>query len=409
MLRLSALLAALCLAPAAFGQVHVKAILLDKPAGSTFAIPGTASVDAAGRRIFVPVSYYPLDEGAVVVIDAANDKVVATIPVPYPSSGAVYNPVNKHLYVATLPRWTKVGPGPGDWSVSVGGVLVIDPATGALLKQVKEIPESTQLAVNPATNRIYASQWRYPFVEVIDGAKDEWLTRIALPEDMHNPGPLAVHAQTNRVYLTLANARKLASGSAFPLVTLDGAKNEVASITEGEFGVLAIDPKRGQLWAGAVFTPTLSVVSLATGAVLASKVPLAPSKNPYTSAEYVGGLAYDPRMDVVRASKLISATFDQLDPVTRGVLGTVTVSSKPGLFGVAVNPATGKIYLSQRDTFIGFQTPGAIFILRAECEGEVGDCEEDVAIPKGEGDATRSKWSPGRGDDEAAAKRSRAR
>src|SRR5262249_47036585 len=97
--------------------------------------------------------------------------------------------------------------------------------------------------------------------------------------------------------------------------------------------------------------------------LIASRLPLGPSTH---SPEYSNSLAYNPTKNRIYFSKSFGSTLDTVDATNDAVLSSTNVTGGIDLFGVVVNPNTNKIYVAQRDTGVGRNTPGKIHVY-ADC------------------------------------------
>ena len=152
--------------------------------------------------------YVANQDGTVTVINGASDKTTS-IPVGANLSLgqiAVNTQTNK-IYVANNTAYAT-------------GIAVIDGTTNTVTKTVSCSP-SWGVAVNSATNLIYASNYTVGTVTVIDGSSNGTVV-LAAPSQ---PKSIAINPAINRVYV--------ASYLGSAVTVIDGASNQIATIAVG--------------------------------------------------------------------------------------------------------------------------------------------------------------------------------
>jgi YVTN family beta-propeller protein len=210
--------------------------------------PSGIGVNPATNRIYVG-SFF---SNTVSVIDGANDAVVATILVDVQQYGGVtdigVNPITNRLYVSKKYD---------------SDITVIDTVTNTV---VATVPMSTYaffyVAVNPTTNRIYATYGNQA-VYVIDGASNtvdvtipmvSWPGPVDVTVPMVSwPGPVGVNPITNRIYV--------ANGSN-TIAVIDGANNTVvatATVGSSPSGV-GVNPASNRIYVANSGSNTVSVI-----------------------------------------------------------------------------------------------------------------------------------------------------
>ena len=153
-------------------------------------------------------AYVANQDGTVTVIDGASDKATS-IPVGSNLSlgqVAVNTKTNK-IYVANNTPYKT-------------GIAVIDGTTNAVINTVACSP-SWGVAVNSATNMIYASNYTAGTVTVIDGSSNSAVV-LSAPSQ---PKSIAIDSAINRVYV--------ASYLGSAITVIDGASNQIATIAVG--------------------------------------------------------------------------------------------------------------------------------------------------------------------------------
>jgi len=267
--------------------------------------------------------YSIAETGVVTAIDGATNTITGSFA-PLPTStisnvdGIACNPETGKLYMVL---WNP-GPNVVVWDIKKQKTV----ATLTITKYSEE-----WLAVNRKTNKIYA-QTDFDGVVVIDGATDTVIDRIAAGQLPEPPGcnplaspqvcttigswleKIAVNEATNRIYVT-----GITDGS---LTTIDGATNQVIATNYYDYFPysVAVDPVRNKIYPLDVIFDVLSVVDGATG-IRTGNVSVSPGPFPMGCAS--GFVPIDPNI-----SCLTSSLGDE---------------------GIAINPVTGKIYV----TYVG--------------------------------------------------------
>ena len=120
----------------------------------------------------------------VSVLDGMTLNVIGTVPVAEGPGSIALNASTNRVYVTS--------------NDNVNTLTVIDGSTNAIITEIL-IPgqafSSMDVAVNPATNRVYVLNFITNIVTVIDGATNSILKAIALP--IATPLHISVNARTN--------------------------------------------------------------------------------------------------------------------------------------------------------------------------------------------------------------------
>jgi len=165
--------------------------------------------------------YVAVDQtGQVVVIDGKTQQITARIDIGRDTHSVAVNALTNRIYATSC-----------SFSAAACHIAVIDGRKDTL---ITDIPIASGdavglqgLAVNPVTNRIYASDGDNQEYIAIDGQTNTIITQVIVPS---TPGGIAVNPKTNRIFI---------AGVGFPglVMVYDGATNtQVATIPE-DFGV----------------------------------------------------------------------------------------------------------------------------------------------------------------------------
>ncbi len=275
--------------------------------------PDSVGVNPATNRIYVSNS----DNDSISVIDGAQDKVIATIPVGDHPVGVGVNPATNRIYVAKYY---------GGWD----SVAVIDGAQDKVITTIPMGDTSAEVAVNPITNRIYVSLGSSKFVAVIDGAQDKVIATI--PVGGAPGGGVGVNPATNRIYVANYDS----------VLVIDGAQDKViATIPVGGDGFpygVGVNPTTNRIYVGHLFGRSVSVINGARDKVVAT-IPVG-----YDPA----GVGVNPATNRIYVANRFSNSVSVIDGAQDKVIATVPVGDFA--LGVGVNPATNRIYVANRDS-----------------------------------------------------------
>jgi YVTN family beta-propeller protein len=106
------------------------------------------------------------------------------------STGIALNPVTNRVYVA---------------NVGSSNVTVIYATANSIITNIPVSPQPAAIAVNPVTNRIFVYTEVDDLVSVIDGATNAVMATIPMGDDGDDaayPKDMVVNSVTNRVYLS---------------------------------------------------------------------------------------------------------------------------------------------------------------------------------------------------------------
>ncbi len=211
----------------------------------------------------------------------------------------------------------------GDRSFTASFVPYFRPA---VIAQVPSTDVYGGVAVNPATNRVYAAGY-FQQMSVIDGA-----TNAAVNAGVDYTYGVAVNQVTNRVYVLQDQS----------IVVLDGATNSVlASIGLSDYSgnqgnPIAVDPIANRIYARLI--NSVAVIDGNTNTVIAT-----------IATEYGGGVAVDPALHRLYVPD--RATLRVFDTVS---LEEVAAVALPGwtLRAIALNSVTHRVYASYFPGFV---------------------------------------------------------
>lgn len=241
---------------------------------SPFAGPGAIAVDDAHGRVYVTTGSTLADgtqSAAVQVIDAASNTVLGTIASPTTGNfnGLAVNPVTQRVYASS---------GSGE-----GKVIIMD---GAKMKLVTALDIGNSrpggIAVNSKTNKVYIANYpqgdqsAFNSIDIIDGATDAYagsFDNISRDGQNDNAFNVAVDEATNTVYVA-----DDANGYGFTgLVNAFDATNHYASLNSVAVGLyprgIVLDPVTRRLFVTNDQDGTVSVLQETGGPVVVTPPP----------------------------------------------------------------------------------------------------------------------------------------
>lgn len=243
-----------------------------------------------------------------------------------PATGTAYTLRNDYLYAIDE---AAAGAGAGGLIYTAGVTAIAMPSA-----------YSSAVAVNPATNRIYAAN---SGLLGIDGATNAIAPVSTMPAGAISILECAVDSGQNRVLALNSETYTLVPNA---LYILDGATDAVLKVVTldnralyTEHDPLLVDPARSLAY---VVGKSVYVIDTAGGAIVAT-IPLAGT--PYSGA-------LDPA-----ASRLYVTTdlgIVVIDTQHNSIVRTVTVPSGYNLVSVAANPLTGRYYVGADTAAGGF-------------------------------------------------------
>jgi YVTN family beta-propeller protein len=205
---------------------------------------------------------------------------------------------------------------------STGFAAVEEPRVVATV----DLPEAAgAVAVNPLTNRVYATHRLLEELSVIDGNTDTVIARVPLGGGP--PRAVVVHPLLNRIYVTTRNL----------LWMIDGETNAVISLASPGFDLVSptIDVLADRLYVPAMQSKTVAVVDASSNEVLHR---VSTGRDPRAS-----GL--DPLRGKLFVPLFRDARVSVLDTETSGFVAHTSVGTGP--VHTAVNPSLGRVYVSQ--------------------------------------------------------------
>ena len=196
----------------------------------------------------------------------------------------------------------------------------------------------TTIAVNPATNKVYAVTPFNATVSVIDGNANTHLTDISLGTDF--PVAIGVNRKTNRIYV--ANE----GGFETRVSVIDGATDTLLENVSGFVNPLgvAVNPSTNMVYVtnsdgsvGVMDGATDTVITTIPSSFSFPAGAIGSAVNSQTNLIYVGGLF---------------AQYEVIDGSTNTVVSTVNLPSSVTTAGLAVDPHLNRLYVVDQNTYV---------------------------------------------------------
>ena len=191
------------------------------------------------------------------------------------------------------------------------------------------------IAVNSATNKIYAANAISGDVTVIDGGTNATVTVSA----GISPRAVAVNAVTNNIYVANAGSNDV--------TVINGFTNKAIQVAAGSFpSALAVNEKTNTIYILNYLSKSVTVVEGATNrATTTINLPTSPGHAGGLNRIIHTGIAINPRTNMIYVVTDDSDTVSVIDGATHAVT-SISTGKEP--VAVAVNEETNKIYVASR-------------------------------------------------------------
>lgn len=219
------------------------------------------------------------NDGTVSVMDGRNNAVVATIPVPAPTTVAV-DTANNQVYVASNP--------------ATGGVLYDldgnNSYAATVVTNLPPVPAIADLAVNPIANQVFVLDAAEGMVYMIDAGSGNALTSTPTPiapSSSSISSHLVVNPTTNQVYVTNPTNNTVTPLDGYSLtpgnpVPTNGQPYDVAVDSATNRVYVTIDAGPGPSGVAVIDAATNTLVNIPVGST-----PSDVAVNPVTQTAYV--------------------------------------------------------------------------------------------------------------------------
>ncbi|MFQ6085996.1 MAG: CFI-box-CTERM domain-containing protein [Candidatus Bathyarchaeia archaeon] len=257
-------------------------------------------------------------EGSLIVIDGGTNEVVTEVPL---WEGEGWTVVVRRILVN--PQTNRI------YAASAESVKVIDGATHAVVGEIPESALSREIAINPATNLLYIAYTTVTLgdpdvVRVYDGTTLELVTSVEIPGSreprlVQGVG-VAVNPRTNRIYATWTYNDNV--------YVIDGNTHQIAQSAEpSSFSIeVTVNPATNHIYIGNVVLDGETLEEVASG------------RSPPAAINPVGNLLYITVLDELRildgSTYQIGPTLE-LDEYSTDI----AVNPKTGMIYLAHRPA----------------------------------------------------------------------
>ncbi len=261
----------------------------------------------------------------------------------------------------------------GVMSLLAGTLLALAPAASAASSTfaVTEVPAvagfPNSVAVDPATNTVYAGIENDHAVAVIDGASNAETALINLPNFLDT---VAVDPATDTVYAICG--RSTTAG----VDVIDGATNAITAkislpSTLQAFAA-AVNPVTDMLYITDYYDGTVIVINGSTDTVAAT-VPLTdPVLDPLPRPH---AIAVDTATNTIYVGDLHGNQVEVIDGTTNQVTGRIALPASSEPYGAVADPAAGLVYLADQGT-------GSISVIDTATDG-VSTLASGMVDPQG--------------------------
>ena len=284
---------------------------------------------------------------AVAVLPAAAQTLIATVPVGQVPGYLVFNPVTNKIYIENI-----CGTDPS--CSSPGSITVIDGVTN----HTTNIPVGTNpqfMVMNNVTNKLYVTNRADGTVTIINGATNQVIKTLTV-----GPHPVGADANpvTNRIYIANYGNRL---GNTVSVI--DGNTDQVVDTITVQYAPIlaAVDSVTNKIYVvnrcatdpndcvndGSGINGSLSVIDgtndTVTNTLGLEQLPSVILLNQVTDKIYVGNSCGTDPSCITNGNANTIGTITVVDGAT---LATSTVSAGKGTTGMAVNPVSNEIYMT---------------------------------------------------------------
>lgn len=171
---------------------------------------GTGSGSATSVRVSSQPKAIAIDETTNKIFIANNDTSDKAIYIVNGASGTV---TNKIMFTGSSVAPKAIAVNASTGKVYAGGgdrVIVIDESTMTVSATITGFSGVMGIAVNPATNKVYVSDYYADKVWVVNGSSDSISSAITTEI---GPAAIAVNATTNKIYVATTNYLESINGS----------------------------------------------------------------------------------------------------------------------------------------------------------------------------------------------------
>jgi len=262
------------------------------------------------------------------------------------------NPANGMTRIAlgSVPTAVAVNPATNRVFVSnfgSGTVSVVDGATnteidtdgnsGNGVTRINVGGSPTGIAVNQALNRVYVANLASDDLDVIDGSTYAIIATVPVGSDPH-PFGVAVNSGANRVYVANNASGDVSVIDTTTNTEIDTDGNSGNGLTRiavgGNPSGIGVNANTGRVYVATTTGSSVKVIDGSTNAVIAT-VPVSGTPN---------GVAVDSSSNRLYVTREFASLLTVIDAATNTTISDVPLSNYP--FAVAVNSTTGRVYVA---------------------------------------------------------------
>ena len=254
--------------------------------------------------------------------------VIGSIPVGQYPWGVAVDGANGQVYVSDSTCATLCS--------ANGYVSAIDGSTNKVVATVQVGQYPNGLTVDGANGQVYVVDSNSNKLSVINASTDTLSGSVPLSPAGQLPTGIAVDPANGYLYVTDSDPNYLEQGY---VCIVDGKTNTVAGTTlvgTNPFGV-AVDGANGDIYVANAWTGNVSVISGATGKVVANVVFSGGGPEP-------NGVAVDPLNGNIYVADGEYGVVDVINGTTNAVTGSINVGMTPS--GIAMDSANGYLYVT---------------------------------------------------------------
>jgi DNA-binding beta-propeller fold protein YncE len=284
----------------------------DLPIGHSW--PRSIGINPITNKIYLTTTsgIYPPTGFTLTVVNASSRTISLVIPFQGIPGELAVNPNTDQVYVINGSSIAIFDGASGDETGNIRFkaplyAVVVDPVTGRLFAtsadtlfelslyphgEMKSFPVGSYavgLAVNTATNMVYAANYLSNTVSVFNATKESLVGTIDLGPQSINPSELAVNPTTNKVYVTTGRNS---------VVVIDGLTDRVTRTLQvgtspgtNSTYALAVDPTKNQVYVATTPSPLLTIIDGGTDTIVGTlRINYSPYKlavDPVNSRLYV--------------------------------------------------------------------------------------------------------------------------
>lgn len=271
------------------------------------------ALDPSRQRVYISAA-----DGTLRVIDAADNRVLSTVPVGLEPEGVAVHPSTGLVYVANSGE---------------GTVSVVEGGSYGLIQTIDGLRRPSGLAIDEVAHRIYVSDYEAGCVVIVDAESNAIVGRV--PVGSH-PYAIAVASAADRLYV--------ASSGDGALTVLEASSLELVSstrVSQPPVLGMALDREKGMVYLVHLISPRRRAIAVVDGLRGEVVTTLAGGwERPLDSAYAVALDEERGRLYIAGGRELLVVDTESQVLTASTHMETVTYNS-----GLAVNPTNQTVYV----------------------------------------------------------------